>query len=215
MPSGRTDAGPLTFVVHKHKARALHYDLRLESRGKMPSWAVPKGPTLDPSKKRLAMSSGDHELGYQTFEGVLPAERPGEGAVMIWDRGTYSPEIEGPDGRREVRGREAAEAAAEAGLKSGMLKFVLYGQRLQGSFALVKTRGLGEGSWLLIKHKDSHCVEGYDANSVPTSAVTGLGFEEISSGAATGAGSPHGMQAQRTHRFSDGAPPDPSVFERD
>ena len=141
----------------------------------MPSWSVPKGPSLDPSARRLAMPTGPHELEYRRFEGVIPGGRHGAGAVMIWDQGTYAPEVETSGMRRAVEDRDEADEVAVSGLREGNLKFVLFGQKLKGSFALVRTKGLGPSreAWLLIKHRDSYCRAGYDANDYDLSAVTG------------------------------------------
>jgi bifunctional non-homologous end joining protein LigD len=131
----------LEFVVQKHRASHLHYDLRLEHNGVLLSWAVPKGPSLDPKTKRLAMHVEDHPIEYGTFEGVIP-EGYGAGIVMLWDQGTWTPEVEDVD----------------AALKKGDLKFTLDGYKLKGSWVLVRTGGRwgpGDGrSWLLIKHRD-------------------------------------------------------------
>lgn len=128
------------YVVQKHRASQLHYDFRLEFRNVLLSWAVPKGPSLDPSVKRLAMHVEDHPVDYAGFEGVIP-EGYGAGTVMVWDRGTWTAESE-----------DVAEA-----LSRGDLKFVLHGKKLRGSWVLVRTRGFGskaDKSWLLIKHRD-------------------------------------------------------------
>src|SRR3989449_2432541 len=136
----------LFFCIQKHLASHLHYDLRLEHNGVLLSWAVPKGPSLDPKTKRLAMHVEDHPLDYGTFEGVIP-EGYGAGIVMLWDEGTWTPE--GDD--------------IDAALKKGDLKFTLDGFKLKGSWVLVRTRGWGGSkssakddgrSWLLIKHRD-------------------------------------------------------------
>ena len=132
----------LTFVIQKHQASHLHYDFRLEWNGVLVSWAVPKGPSLDPSVKRLAMPVEDHPLEYGGFEGVIPEGEYGGGTVMIWDRGVWVPEI--PD--------------VDEALKAGQLKFSLYGSKLHGSWALVRT-GIGDSArtkWLLIKHRDGY-----------------------------------------------------------
>jgi bifunctional non-homologous end joining protein LigD len=134
-----TDAG-LFFSVQKHLASHLHYDLRLEWNGVLLSWAIPKGPSIDPSEKRLAMQTEDHPYEYGTFEGVIP-EGYGAGIVMLWDVGVWRPE----------------SADVDAGLRKGDLKFTLDGYKLKGSWVLVRTRGFGSGSkpsWLLIKHRD-------------------------------------------------------------
>lgn len=129
----------LVFVVHKHQATTLHYDFRLEIGGVMPSWAIPKGPTLDPHVKRLALPTTDHTLEYRHFEGVLEEGQYGVGPVMVWDEGTYVPERATAKGvREEVTERAAAEAELQKGLAAGMLKFRLYGSKLHGSFALIR-----------------------------------------------------------------------------
>lgn len=175
-----TSRGKLAFVVQKHRATALHYDLRLEVGGKMPSWSIPKGPTLDSSVRRLAMPTSDHLMEYRKFEGVLDGEHGG-GAVMIWDRGTYDPEIEVSKGvRRQIKRREEAEEVVKASLKEGNLKFFLYGKKLRGSFALVRIDFQGRMAWLLIKHRDEHSQPGYDANDYDYSAVSGKSLARIS-----------------------------------
>ena len=171
----------LHFVVQKHKATSLHYDFRLEIGGVMQSWSVPKGPTLDNKVKRLAMVTGDHDLEYRHFEGSIPDERYGAGIVMIWDEGTYRPEVEMEKGlRKEIIDVSEAQKVAADGHREGILKFRLYGKKLQGSFALVRTKGLGgKESWLLIKHRDEYCVAGYNAKDYDFSAVSGMSLEEI------------------------------------
>jgi bifunctional non-homologous end joining protein LigD len=131
----------LSFVVQKHQASHLHYDFRLEWNGVLVSWAVPKGPSLDPSVKRLAMAVEDHPLEYGGFEGIIPEGQYGGGTVMVWDRGTWEPEPESGD--------------VGAALRAGELKFVLRGSKLKGTWVLVRTKGPGaREQWLLIKHKD-------------------------------------------------------------
>jgi bifunctional non-homologous end joining protein LigD len=136
----------LVFVVHKHAARALHYDLRLELEGVLKSWAIPRGPSLNPSVKRLAVMVEDHPFDYKDFEGVIPEHNYGAGSVIIWDRGFYHH----PSG---IQGKENEELLLQ-GLRKGDLKFVLDGEKLHGEFALVKTKK-DEKSWLLLKKKDS------------------------------------------------------------
>jgi len=135
-------AGALRFVVHKHRASRLHYDLRLEWDGVLHSWAVPKGPSLDPSVKRLAMAVEEHPLEYAGFEGTIPEHEYGGGTMMLWDRGAWLPDE--PDVARS--------------LARGEVKFTLDGEKLHGSWVLVKTRGRssehGDNAWLLIKHRD-------------------------------------------------------------
>jgi bifunctional non-homologous end joining protein LigD len=157
---------PLAYVVQKHRATALHYDFRLEWKGVLLSWAVPKGPSLDPSVKRLAMPTEDHPLEYAKFEGVIPEGEYGGGTVMVWDRGTWTPEVDDVD----------------AALKKGDLKFSLKGAKLGGSWTLVRMRGRQQDSrpvWLLIKHRDAF-VSGEDiAETAPRSAVSNRLLVEI------------------------------------
>ncbi len=145
-PGIRRKANRLVFVVQKHAARALHYDLRLELEGVLKSWAVPRGPSLDPSVKRLAVMVEDHPLDYQDFEGRIPEHNYGAGSVIVWDRGVYHHPSAG-DGKE-------GERLLREGLKKGDLKFVLEGEKLQGEFALVKTRK-DEKSWLLSEEEGS------------------------------------------------------------
>jgi len=155
------------FCVQKHLASHLHYDFRLEHRGVLLSWAVPKGPSLDPKIKRLAMHVEDHPLEYGSFEGVIP-EGYGAGIVMLWDRGTWTPTSEDVD----------------AALAKGDMKFTLDGYKLKGEWALVRTRGYGgdrgEGkSWLLIKHRDEWSGDLDIAEFAPLSVKSGQDFHEI------------------------------------
>ncbi len=171
----------LVFVVQKHKATSLHYDFRLEIGGVMPSWSIPRGPSLDSSVKRLALPTTDHPLEYRHFEGVIPRGEYGAGPVMIWDEGTYNPEIEISKGvRKEITNRKEAEEVARKSLQDGNLKFHLYGEKLRGSFALVRTAGFGgKESWLLIKHRDEYSKPGYDANDYDFSAISDRSLTQI------------------------------------
>ena len=179
-PSGDSPAGSprtsnLRFVIQKHAASHLHFDWRMEVDGTMKSWAVPKGPSLDPSVKRLAMEVEDHPIEYNTFEGTIPKGQYGGGTVMLWDRGTYTADDaeEGDD-----------ERAMRHGLRAGKLAFTLHGERLHGSFALVRTRrDEGKPQWLLIKHRDEHADPERDiVAEVTTSVDTGRTMEEIATG---------------------------------
>lgn len=173
----------LSFVIHKHHATSLHYDFRLEINGKMPSWAIPKGPTLDPKMKRLSMKVDDHDLKYRHFEGVIPEGQYGAGPVMIWDEGIYIPEVEISKGvREEIKDHQKGQKVMEEGLKKGEIKFLLNGKKLNGSFALVKTKGFPPGvknAWLLIKHDDKYSKSGYDAKDFDFSAKSKKSLEEI------------------------------------
>jgi bifunctional non-homologous end joining protein LigD len=150
----------LEFVVQKHRATQLHYDFRLEHDGVMLSWAVPKGPSVDPSHKRFAMQTEDHPIEYNQFEGVIPEGEYGGGTVMIWDRGTWEPEVEDTD----------------AALAKGDLKFTLHGAKLRGSWVLVRMR---PRQWLLIKHRDEIASDIDITTAQPRSAVSGRTLAEI------------------------------------
>jgi bifunctional non-homologous end joining protein LigD len=146
--SGKGNAkDKLKFVIQKHDASHLHYDFRLEMDGVLKSWAVPKGPSTDPKTKRLAMMVEDHPFDYRNFEGIIPEGEYGGGTVIVWDEGTYEP-IE------EIEGKKEQEKHLLKQLKSGSLKIKLHGEKLEGEFALVKTHGMGDNAWLLIKHND-------------------------------------------------------------
>jgi bifunctional non-homologous end joining protein LigD len=136
----------LIFVVQKHDATNLHYDFRLELDGVLKSWAVPKGPTLNPQEKRLAMMVEDHPFDYKDFEGVIPEGQYGAGNVIVWDNGTYS--------AKGISDRSENEKVLRQGLEKGDLKFILNGKKLKGEFALVKMKTAQKNSWLLIKKKD-------------------------------------------------------------
>jgi bifunctional non-homologous end joining protein LigD len=156
--SGKATGKKLTFVIQRHHASHLHYDFRLELDGTLKSWAVPKGPSLNPEDKRLAMMVEDHPIDYQHFEGIIPNGNYGAGVVMIWDHGSYTSLAE--DRADDVK-------TLRAGLKSGNLKFRLHGEKLHGEFALVKLHGREENSWLLIKHNDEYAVhEAYNSEDL-------------------------------------------------
>jgi bifunctional non-homologous end joining protein LigD len=169
-PEPRAPAdGEASFVVHRHRARRLHYDLRLEIDGVLVSWAVPKGPTLDPAARRLAVHVEDHPLEYGDFEGVIPDGSYGAGDVIVWDRGTYRSDV----------------GTAAEGLASGDLHLELAGEKLRGRFVLVRTKGRSraggdEGeSWLLLHKRDEHAVEGWDPEDHPRSVQSGLTNEQV------------------------------------
>ena len=152
-----TDTGALRFVVQRHQASRLHYDFRLEMDGVLKSWAVPKGPSLDPHDKRLAIMVEDHPYSYRNFEGVIPEGNYGAGTVSIWDEGTYH--------AVNITDRTNSEKILLAELEKGTITFVLHGRKLRGTWALVKTHGMGKNAWLLIKHQDEYAVAGYDSEA--------------------------------------------------
>lgn len=189
-PSGRRRSraagSRLRYVIQKHQASHLHYDFRLEWDGVLLSWAVPKGPSLDPSTKRLAMRVEDHPVEYSAFEGTIPEGEYGAGTVMVWDTGTWRPED--PD--------------VEAALRRGDLKFTLRGKKLRGSWVLVRTRGFPRGgsskreSWLLIKHRDQFASSEEVDTAAARSAVSNRTLAQI----ARSTGGDRGAAARRRSR---------------
>jgi bifunctional non-homologous end joining protein LigD len=165
-PASPKIPGPArSFCVQRHDATRLHYDLRLEMDGGLKSWAVPKGPTLDPTVKHLAAHVEDHPIEYGDFEGNIPAGNYGAGSVMLWDRGTFD----------LLGGVPGAEQLAR-----GDLKFRLHGRKLNGDFALVLMKGRGKGQeWLLIKKRDEFAAPGWDVESYAYSVLSGRTQEEI------------------------------------
>ena len=170
---GKPKKGKLPiFVIQKHHASRLHYDFRLEMEGVLKSWAVPKGPSYDPSNKRLAMMTEDHPYDYASFEGVIPEANYGAGNVIIWDQGTW--EFVGP-------GDDPVKA-----LKGGDLKFKMYGKKMFGEWALVHIRGRSRSSkgneWLLLKHRDQYANDKVDITEVaPRSVVSNKLVDEVGS----------------------------------
>jgi bifunctional non-homologous end joining protein LigD len=158
-PKKKSSRSGKLFVVQKHRASHLHYDFRLEIDGVLKSWAVPKGPSLDPAVRRLAMAVEDHPIDYADFEGIIPEGEYGGGTVMVWDRGTYVPE---------------GQMTSDFG--RGELKFTLQGVKLKGSWVLVRTKGR---QWLLIKHRDQYASTADIALSDPRSVVTQRTLAEI------------------------------------
>jgi len=170
VPEARS--GPLLFVIQQHSATRLHYDFRLECDGVLKSWAVPKGPSLDPADKRLAVPTEDHPFDYASFEGVIPPGQYGAGEVIVWDCGVYSPD----DEQDWVDDREEAERQVREGLEKGKLGVMLRGEKVKGSFALVRTsRGK---DWLLIKHKDRF-VSKDDITARNRSVLSGIAVDEM------------------------------------
>src|SRR5271167_496469 len=160
------------FVVQKHRASHLHYDFRLEMEGVLKSWAVPKGPSLDPADKRLAMQVEDHPVSYFDFEGIIPPGNYGAGSVMVWDMGTWEP-----------------QGNATEMLHKGDLKFRLDGKKLKGDFALVHMKSRRPGTkgneWLLIKHRDAYDQPGYDIDRYDYSVLTKRSMDEIAGDAGS------------------------------
>lgn len=156
---------PRVYVIQKHHAGHLHYDLRLESGGVLKSWAVPKGPSLDPADRRLAIEVEDHPLDYAGFEGAIPDGEYGAGTVIVWDRGTFHPQ---------------GEESFETMLKKGAAKIVIAGEKLAGGFALVRTRfGGKKNNWLLVKEKDSHARPGSAVTEeAPRSVLSGRDVDD-------------------------------------
>jgi bifunctional non-homologous end joining protein LigD len=201
----REGGRPLEFVVQKHRASQLHYDFRLEHRGVMLSWAVPKGPSPDPAVKRLAMETEPHPMDYNQFEGVIPEGAYGGGTVMIWDKGVWAP---------IAQDRLGDEADTDRQLAKGDLKFLLLGEKLQGSWVLVRTRGTRQ--WLLIKHRDEYASREDLTVSQPRSVVSDRTMAEIGRAAgasprqleqAVGADPPAAPPAPRARRASASARP--------
>lgn len=171
-PGDRGRDGDPLFVVQKHRARRLHYDLRLEIGGALVSWAVPKGPSLDPSQKRLAMPTEDHPMEYASFEGVIPEGEYGAGAVIVWDTGTY----------RNLRTKGGAAVPMSDCLEEGRIEIELSGTKLRGAFALFRTAedASGRARWLLVKKRDAHAVPSSDITAErPESALSGRMIDEI------------------------------------
>jgi bifunctional non-homologous end joining protein LigD len=169
------------FCVQRHDATRLHYDFRLGIDGVLKSWAVPKGPSLDPGVKHFAAHVEDHPMEYGSFEGTIPAGNYGAGSVMLWDRGSF-----------ELLGEESGEAQ----IARGDLKFRLHGEKLKGDFALVHMRGRGKGNeWLIIKKRDEHAVPGWDVEANAYSVLSGRTQEEIA----------RNLPARKTKRKTAGA----------
>lgn len=165
--------GPLRFCVQRHHATRLHYDFRLELNGALKSWAVPKGPSLNPDDKRLAVMVEDHPLDYRTFEGTIPKGNYGAGTVMVWDEGVYH--------HRQTIDRAESERLLAKGLEEGQITFMLYGMKLKGEFALIKLQRGEPNAWLLVKKRDQFATD-HDVLQQDRSALTGRSIEEIAAG---------------------------------
>ena len=175
---GRAQRDQLRFVVQKHDASRLHYDFRLEMRGVLKSWAVPKGPSLNPSDKRLAMEVEDHPYDYKDFEGVIPKGNYGAGTVIVWDEGTYEPLEPAGD-------KKAMEKDLMSQWRAGSIKVVLKGKKLKGEFALVKMKGKADNAWLLIKHNDRYATDA-DITQHEKSVVSKLTLNQVAAAAGNG-----------------------------
>ncbi len=184
--SGKSTEKQLAFVVQRHHASHLHYDFRLELDGTLKSWAVPKGPSMNPDDKRLAMMVEDHPFDYRKFEGIIPNGNYGAGVVLIWDKGTYTSLAEKrADDRKTLR----------AGLKSGNLKFRLNGNILKGEFALVKLHNAEDNSWLLIKHRDEFAVDDFNSEDLVPDQIKAM--KNNKEGKAKGLPSPQKIKAEK------------------
>lgn len=172
-PSGelpRADSEKHGFVIQKHKARNLHYDFRLEVNGVLKSWAVPKGPSLDPRVKRLAVATEDHPVEYAEFEGAVPQGEYGAGVVLVWDRGTY----------RNVTQRNGQLLSTESAIEHGHLSVWLEGEKLKGGYSLTRFRRDARDQWLLVKMNDEKADPANDpVATCPDSVLSGRSIEEI------------------------------------
>ncbi|MDP2661629.1 MAG: non-homologous end-joining DNA ligase, partial [Dehalococcoidia bacterium] len=181
--------GALTFVIQKHSARALHYDFRLELEGVLKSWSVPKGPSLNPAEKRLAVMVEDHPLDYASFEGIIPKGEYGAGQVIVWDCGTYSPD---EDGVLSFQDGAEAEERMKRGLAAGKLSIFLLGHKLKGSWTLVKMKQ-GARNWLLIKHHDRFVDLDREVLEEGESVLSGLTIDDLKGGRLPPPPSPGGL----------------------
>ena len=180
-PGGKSGALGKSFCVQRHDATRLHYDFRLEIDGVLKSWAVPKGPTLDPAARHFAAHVEDHPIEYGSFEGNIPAGNYGAGSVMLWDRGVF-----------DLLG----DATGQEQMARGDLKFRLHGEKLNGDFALVRMKGRGKGNeWLIIKKRDEFATPGWDVESQANSVLSGRTQEEIA----------HNLPARKAKRKTAGA----------
>ncbi len=165
----KNDSDSHIFVIQKHRASRLHYDFRIETDGTLKSWAIPKGPSTDPSEKRLAIRTEDHPLEYADFEGVIPKEEYGGGTVMVWDAGTY----------RLIEDDKNGGSIRRA-FEKGEVKIRLDGKKLRGGYVLIHTRGRGDNQWLLIKLKDDDAdARRNPVSTEPKSVLSGRTLDEI------------------------------------
>lgn len=162
--------GKPIFVIQKHDATSLHYDFRFEMDGVLKSWAIPKGPSTNPNEKHLAVETEDHPMEYAKFEGVIPEGEYGAGPVLIWDRGTY-------ENLKEMQGKDIS---IQEMYKKGRIELFLHGEKLQGAYALIKTKGMGDNKWLFFKMKDEYADARKNiTKSHPESVKSGKTIDEI------------------------------------
>lgn len=167
------------FVIQKHDATRLHYDFRLEVNGVLKSWAVPKGPSMDPGVRHLAIQTDDHPLDYSHFEGIIPEGNYGAGVVMVWDTGIYR--------SISIDQRTGEHIPMDKAIEQGKVEVWLEGKRLNGGFALIRIGKGGDGKWLLIKMRDKYANAGYEPlKSEPDSVLSGLSLEQIAGKSGTG-----------------------------
>ncbi|WP_121356542.1 DNA ligase D [Flavisolibacter nicotianae] len=203
-PKGKPqhEKGQLRFVVQKHDASSVHYDFRLEMEGVLKSWAVPKGPSCNPADKRLAMMVEDHPFSYRNFEGVIPAGEYGGGTVIVWDEGTYVP------ANAEGSSRKEQEALLLQQLNQGKISFVLHGQKLQGEYTLVRMKGRGENTWMLIKKKDEWSGTA-DITQNEVSVKTGKTLVEVALAHGTTVNHPKESKTKAAQAAKKATPPPP------
>lgn len=199
-PSGKPPSdsqGALKFVIQKHAARRLHYDFRLEIDGVLVSWAVPKGPALDPAEKRLAVQTEDHPMDYGGFEGIIPKGEYGGGEVIVWDNGTYTPD---EDGELSWNDRADAQRRMREGLKKGKISIFLQGSKLQGSWTLVKIKKTDK-EWLLIKHSDAFARTDVDPTDEDESVLSGRTLADVKAGKVAKKVTPLAVKSGKASRF--------------
>jgi bifunctional non-homologous end joining protein LigD len=168
---GKAKGAQLEFVVQKHAATRLHYDFRLELNGVLKSWAIPKGPSMDPAIKHLAMLVEDHPYDYKDFEGIIPQGQYGGGTVIVWDMGTYEPLENG-------KTKNEQEKIMVKEFNAGSIKIILRGKKLRGEFALVRMQGRGENNWLIIKHRDEYASTD-DITAKDKSVISRMTLEQL------------------------------------
>ena len=212
-PDARDNAEPLTFVVQKHRATRLHYDIRFEVHGAMPSFPVPRGPSTDTADRRLAVQTEPHPLPYAKFEGLIPKGQYGAGEVIVWDRGTYSPdEHDHEHGPLVFEDYAEASRRMAAQIAEGKISVTMRGERMKGSWSFVKTTQ-AEDSWLLLKHRDDAADGGDLAALYDTSVISGLTIADLQAGRlppATSTPAPlHASELPRARRASMPASIDP------